>query len=89
MSKFDRILTPRLQIEVNLPNFDVRKSMVSALKRKNRRRELAAKPGDRGQPPEPTQEQGHPTRPPEPVEVNLDGGSSCSSLDQSNFKLEL
>lgn len=36
MGRFDRILTPRLQVEVNLPNYDVRKSIAAAAKRQER-----------------------------------------------------
>lgn len=36
MGRFDRILTPRLQVEVNLPNYDLRKSMAAAAKRQER-----------------------------------------------------
>ena len=38
MGRFDRILTPRMQIEVNLPNYDVRKSIAAAAKRQERNR---------------------------------------------------
>ena len=40
MGRFDRILTPRMQIEVNLPNYDVRKSIAAAAKRQDRKRKI-------------------------------------------------
>lgn len=39
MGRFDRIHTPRLQVEVNLPGFDVRRSMAAAAKRAQRNRQ--------------------------------------------------
>lgn len=41
MSRFDRIHTPRMQVEVNLPQYDVRKSMADAAKRQQRKRQQA------------------------------------------------
>lgn len=38
MGRFDRILTPRLQVEVSLPNYDVHRSIVAAAKRRDRQR---------------------------------------------------
>ena len=38
MGRFNRILASRLQIEVNLPNYDVRKSIIAAAKRLDRKR---------------------------------------------------
>jgi hypothetical protein len=38
MGRFDRIHTPRLQVEVNLPNYDLRKSVAAAARREERNR---------------------------------------------------
>lgn len=40
MGRFDRILTPRLQVEVNVPGFDVARSIAAAAKRVQRKRRL-------------------------------------------------
>lgn len=57
MSRFDRIYTPRLQVEVNLPNYDLRKSMAAAAKRQERirknRNRAAEQSSDRSPPPDP------------------------------------
>jgi hypothetical protein len=39
MGRFDRIHTPRLQVEGNLPGFDVRRSVAAAAKRVQRNRQ--------------------------------------------------
>jgi hypothetical protein len=38
MGRFDRIHTPRIQVEVNLPNYDLRKSVAAAARRQERNR---------------------------------------------------
>lgn len=88
MDRHSRILTPRLQVEVHLPNFDLQKAMGAAIKRQNRRRSRIAQQAQTAQPavhPQTVQATQLPAAAAQPVQ--LDSAPGPDKAD--DFQIEL
>ena len=79
MGRFDQIQTTRFQVEVNVPGFDMQKSLASAMRKQEQRKREKQKKQQQQRVPEQTK-----APQPDPEPFSLDGESLPSNDAESS-----